>query len=137
MDLMSSITILVVLVEAPVGSSDEPPDTGARERFFPASDRPCQLARGEVPGCSGAVVRDYAQADNLARVRLGLQEPSRDLCDEPLSRAAAFRARHRFAAAIFSTTIDFVSKLRRLLAAFFRSQAAKTRRSRLSFFDVE
>src|ERR1700730_10648006 len=73
------VTVLIVLVEGPVGPANEPGYAGATQGVLPPSDVPLVLGQGELPGGDDAVGRHDAHAGNGRRLGFFLQKFPRDL----------------------------------------------------------
>ena len=62
---MRRVPVVLVLVEGPVGTANEPSHAGAAEGVFPAPDVPLVLGEGELARVGDAVGGHDAHADNV------------------------------------------------------------------------
>ena len=62
------VPLVLMLVEGPVGTADEPGYAGAAEGVLPTPDVPGVLGKGELAGAGDAVGWDHAHAHNVVAV---------------------------------------------------------------------
>jgi hypothetical protein len=86
------VAVLVVLVETPVRSTDEPGNPGTTESFLPPPYVSSVAFGREASRQDFAVRWDHAHAHNFVSVRVVFKKLSHRLGHESLSCVAAFRA---------------------------------------------